>query len=57
MQRIAKMFNKLNANKYKYNNVYCVSLSPINDAEEEDDYYEEEEEEDYYEEEEDDYDP
>jgi hypothetical protein len=52
-----KIFNKLNANKYKYNNVYCVSLPPINgvEEEEEEDYYEEEE--DYYDEEEDDYDP
>lgn len=38
-----KMFNKLNANKYKYNNLYCVSLPPIKNVT----YYEEE----YYEEE------
>ena len=37
------MFNKLNANKYKYNNLYCVSLPPIKNVT----YYEEE----YYEEE------
>ena len=37
-----KMFNKLNANKYKYNDIYCISLEPIKGVEE-DDYYEEEE--------------
>lgn len=52
-----KMFNKLNANKYKYNDVYCVSLPPIKNAT----YYEEEyydEENDIYEDDdEDDQDP
>lgn len=39
-----KLFNKLNANMHKYNNVYCVSLPPIKDATYlyEDEYYEEE---------------
>ena len=35
------MFNKLNANKYKYNDIYCISLEPIKGVEEYD-YYEEE---------------
>ena len=36
------MFNKLNANKHKYNDIYCISLEPIHGVEEYD-YYEEEE--------------
>ena len=36
--------DKLNANKYKYNDIYCISLEPIKGVEE----YEEEEEEDIF---------
>ena len=50
------MFNKLNANKYKYNDIYCISLEPIKGVEEYD-YYEEEEEDIFEEEEEEDNDP
>jgi hypothetical protein len=49
-----KMFNKLNANKYKYNDVYCISLEPIKGVEE---YEEEEEEEDIFVDDEDEDDP
>ena len=27
-----KMFNKMNANKYKYKDIYCISLQPIENA-------------------------
>ncbi len=48
-----KMFNKINANKYKYKDIYCISLEPIKNAEEEEEdnieeIYDDDDDEDEY---------